>query len=78
MARYYFHIRDGWNVIPDDEGMELSSMYGARVEAYASADDLAHVAIRGGTSVAACAIIIADEAGNILGRVKVLEQKRPA
>lgn len=22
LIRYYFNIRDGWNVIPDDEGME--------------------------------------------------------
>lgn len=78
LIRYYFHIRDGWDVIPDEEGMELPTLGAARTEAYASADDLARAAIQDGTSVAAMAIQIADHAGNILGRVKVPGQRRLA
>jgi hypothetical protein len=75
LGRYYFHIRDGWNVIPDEEGMELSDIYAARAEAYASADDLAREALRDGTRIGAWAIVIADQSGKILGRVKVMKQK---
>ena len=78
MGRYYFHIRDGRNVIPGEEGMELSDIYAARVEAHASADDLANEAIREGSSVAAWVIEIADEAGNILGRVGMPEHRQLA
>ena len=53
-------------------------MNAARVEAYASANDLVQAAIRDGTSVCAWAIIIADQAGNILGRVGVPEQRHLA
>lgn len=66
MARYYFHIRDGWNLIPDDEGMELPSWDAARSEAYASATDLART---GSSRVRA--VDVADEAGTLLGSFKV-------
>ncbi len=33
MARYYFHIRDGNNLIRDEEGTELPSLEAARAEA---------------------------------------------
>ena len=33
MARYYFHIRDGNNLIRDEEGIELPSLEAARAEA---------------------------------------------
>ena len=76
VTRYYFHIRDGWNVIPDDEGMECASWGAAWVEAYASADDVAAAALRDGLPWTAGAIEIADGAGNVLGRVAVPEQRR--
>ena len=75
VSRYYFHIRDGWHVIPDDEGIECSSWGAAWVEAYASADDLAAAALRDGLPRSAGAIEIADHAGNILGRVAVPAQR---
>ena len=78
MIRYYFHIRDGWDLIPDDEGMDLSGIDAARAEAYSSADDLARAGIRDGKAAAAWAIEIADQAGNILGRVCVPEQRQLA
>jgi hypothetical protein len=71
MTRYYFHIRDGWDVISDDEGMECSSWGAAWTEAYASADDMAAAATRDGLPWYAGAIEIADQAGNVLGRVAV-------
>jgi len=78
MSRYYFHIRDGWDVIPDEEGMELPDFGAAHTEAYASAYDLSRAAAREGTNVSSCAIQIMDEAGNVLARVRVPDQKRLA
>ena len=71
MPRYFFHIRDGWAVIPDEVGMELSDQNLAEVEGYASARDLAVAAESEGRSVAAYAVEVVDEAGTILRRVKV-------
>ena len=76
VTRYYFHIRDGWQVIPDDEGIECATWGDAWVEAYASADDLAAAALRDGLSRPAAAIEIVDQAGNVLGRVAVPDQRR--
>lgn len=78
LARYYFHIREGWNLILDEEGMELPTPNAARTEAYASADDLSRTAIQDGLNIQACAIEIADRDGNILGSVKVTPQQRIA
>jgi hypothetical protein len=78
MARYYFHIRDGSRIVSDDEGMELLGMDAAWAEAHASADDLTREAIRNGTSAGPCAIEIWDDAGSLLGAVRVSEQKKLA
>lgn len=78
MARYYFHIRDGFDFIPDDEGMELPDFRAAWAEADASADDIMRSGIRDGVGIGACAIEIADEMGAILGSVKVAEQRKLA
>jgi hypothetical protein len=66
MARYYFHIRDGLRIIPDDEGMDLPNIAAARFEAQASADDLAFAAIQSATSSSASAVEITDACGNCL------------
>jgi hypothetical protein len=72
MSRYFFHIRDGWAVIPDEEGMDFPNLNAARVEAYSSACDLCEAASHGNRNNAAFAIEIADRDGNVLGSVAVL------
>jgi hypothetical protein len=64
--RYYFHIRDGWTVIADDEGLECASLDAAHVEAQASARDLT-----GTCRSASSSVQIADRAGNILGSANI-------
>jgi hypothetical protein len=76
MPKYFFHIRHGWDVIPDEEGMAFPDLAAAGVEAYASADDLAAAALASGRRIEACAIEVANEAGCILHRVKVQPIRR--
>ena len=40
MARYYFHIKDGADLIKDQEGTELATPDAARVQALRSAREL--------------------------------------
>ena len=45
MPRYYFNLRDGDEIIPDDEGIELPAIEGARNEALRGLAECAHQAI---------------------------------
>jgi hypothetical protein len=76
MPKYFFQIRDGWDVIPDEEGMEFSNLKLAEVEGYASAHDLAAAAQFEGRSFAAYAVEIADEAGTVLSRIRIEPTQR--
>ena len=78
MARYFFHIRDGSRLIPDEEGMELASIDAAWIEAHASADDLARQAVRAASSRGPWAVEVSDYAGVVFGTVKVPEQRQLA
>ncbi len=46
MPRYYFDLRDGDDLTPDEEGLELASVHSAQEEAALSLADLAKEAIR--------------------------------
>jgi hypothetical protein len=78
MPRYLFHIHDGWEVVPDEEGLEFPDQCLAEVEGYDSARDLALAAESEGRSVAAYAVEIRDEAGLVLRRIKVAPIYRTA
>lgn len=64
MSRYYFHIRDGQILIPDEEGMECRNMNAVHIEARASARDLANTALRNKSAVLPASIEIEDEQGH--------------
>lgn len=55
MARYYFHIKDGADLIKDPEGTELVK----------SARELWADAIKSGRDLGADAVVIADEQGSL-------------
>jgi hypothetical protein len=61
--RYYFHIRDGLDLIPDEEGVECRTMKAVADEANASAHDLANAALRS-RSASIPSIEIEDDDGN--------------
>jgi hypothetical protein len=70
LPRYFFHIRDGSSIIPDDEGMELSGMRAAHAEALQSADDLVRAGICAGAGQPR-AIEIVDESGKLWDAVAI-------
>lgn len=71
MPTYFFHIRDSWGLIPDEEGMDFSNLYQAEAEGYASARDLAAADPSAIHDFVGCAIEVTDEDGAILSRIKV-------
>jgi Domain of unknown function (DUF6894) len=73
LPRYYFHIKDGAELIKDPEGTELSSADEARSQALKSARELWADAIKSGRDLRADAVVIADEGGQTLTFVPMVE-----
>jgi hypothetical protein len=68
MTRYYFDIREGDELFPDEEGLELSSLQEVQQEAALSLVDMARDAVRGrfdGASTA-MAVEVRTDAGPVL------------
>lgn len=66
MAIFFFHIRDGALLIPDDEGLECFSLAAVHREGSLSAGDLITAHIREGTFPHGKAIEITDEHGSAI------------
>jgi hypothetical protein len=77
MPRYYFHLYDGPDVVPDDTGMDLADIQEARIEAIKSARDILADQLRAGEALDGQLIEIADEKGTVLGIVKFKDALRP-
>ena len=73
MPRFFLHIKDGSDLIRDEEGMDLPSAAHARAEAVASARELWADAIRVGRDLGADAFVIADQDGKQLTFVPFAE-----
>jgi hypothetical protein len=69
MSRYFFHIRDGLALVPDEEGVECIDLIAALEEALSSAKDIAMADLRSGCAVGAVTIEIEDEDGNAVVNV---------
>ncbi len=63
MAKYYFHVRSGATVNPDEEGSELPNAAAAKEEALKTVRELLAEAIRFGRQHVPDCIIIADAHG---------------
>jgi hypothetical protein len=63
MARFYFHLQEGGNLLEDSDGTDLPDVDAARLEAILAARDILSDAIRTGRGKVAEAFVIADEAG---------------
>jgi hypothetical protein len=64
MSRYFFHIRDGEFLVPDEEGMECRNMRAVNDEARASARDIANAALHRQSVTIIATIAVEDELGN--------------
>jgi hypothetical protein len=69
MGRFYFHLREDGELIPDEEGIDLPDLSAARREAIAAARELLAEAIKDGKPNVPEAFVIADEAGRELDTV---------
>jgi hypothetical protein len=69
MGRFYFHIRDGDQLIPDEEGQDLPDTSEALREARLAARQLLAEAIKSGRERVPDAFVIADEAGRAIETV---------
>ncbi|MEA2882299.1 MAG: hypothetical protein QOH32_1555 [Bradyrhizobium sp.] len=63
MGRFYFHLRKGDELIPDEEGQDLPDVSEALREALLAARDLLAEAIKSGRERVPDAFIIANESG---------------
>jgi hypothetical protein len=68
MPRYYFDIREGENIAPDEEGLELPSIERVQEEAARSLADVARDAVRKNHDGAGSqmAIEVRDDDGPVL------------
>jgi hypothetical protein len=73
MPRFFFHIKDGSDLIRDEEGVDLPSAAHARTEALVCAREMWADAIKAGRDVEADAFVIADQDGEQLTFVPFAE-----
>ena len=71
MPRYFFHIRDGFDLDEDDEGVELPDIEAARAEALATVEELRNELRDAGN----IELEIADESGRRLLSVPFRNQR---
>jgi len=66
MGRFYFHLKSGDDLIPDEEGTELPDLTAATQEVLGAARELLANAIRWQSLNVPEAVVVADETGNTL------------
>src|SRR5436309_2028223 len=66
MGRYYFHLRAGDTLTSDEEGTDLPDLMAAQREAQLAARELVANAIKDGKRAIPDALVVADEAGEML------------
>ena len=73
MARFYFHLKDGEELLTDDDGVDLPDVSHAKHEAIQSARELLAEAIKTGRPEVPEAFVISDEAGRTLFELPMVE-----
>jgi hypothetical protein len=66
MGRFYFHVKDGDELIADDEGTDLPSIEAAKLEADHAIREILCEALKTRAARVPEAFVIADEAGRTL------------
>lgn len=73
MTRYYFHLRDGRDILLDDEGVELADLAAARAQALRSARSILAAEVIEGKVPLYLRIDVEDGAGAIVHRLPFAE-----
>ena len=71
MGRFYFHLRNGDELIQDDEGQDLPDVSEALREALLAARELLAEAIKHGKERLPDALVVADESGQAIETVPI-------
>ncbi len=66
LGHFYFHLREGGELLTDDEGQDLPDLSAARREAEQAARELLAEAIKAGKERVPEGFVIADETGRAL------------
>ena len=66
MGRFYFHVRDGDELIYDEEGQDLPDVSQALREALLAARELLANAIKSGKEQVPDAVVVVDESGQAI------------
>jgi hypothetical protein len=66
MGHFYFHLKDGDELIADDEGADLPSVEAAKVEADHAIREMLCDALKSRAEKVPEALVIADESGRTL------------
>ena len=69
MPTFFFHLRDGGELIEDPDGSDLPDLDAARAEAIAGAREAVAEGVRAGKPVLGRSVEIADGAGRVLATV---------
>ncbi|MEP7241279.1 MAG: hypothetical protein ABI697_10380 [Devosia sp.] len=69
MPRYFFHLRDGEDFVPDEEGSYFADLDGALEEARQSARDMLSEQLRAGEKLDGQSIEVSNDRGDLLERV---------
>jgi hypothetical protein len=69
MGRFYFHLREGDELIPDEDGQDLPDVSEALREALLTARELLAEAIKSGKEQVPDALVVVDETGRAIETV---------
>jgi hypothetical protein len=73
LLRFYLHIKDGADLIRDEEGVDLPTAADARDQALHAARELVADAVISGRDLSADAFLIADQDGKQLAYLRMSE-----
>jgi hypothetical protein len=73
LLRFYLHIKDGEDLIRDEEGVDLPTAADARDQALHAARELVADAVKSGRDLGADAFLVADKNGKQLTFVPMTE-----
>ena len=71
MAIFYFHLKNGDELIVDEEGATLPDLAAARHEALQSAREILAAAIRTGTPSVPEAVVVMDGSGRVVDSLRL-------